>query len=467
MTSSPTDPAAERDVALLRRRLERERARRVEAERIGEEATGELWRTVEELRSVHERLLETADRTTVVQELARELRDELRSDSLRERVAECIGTAVAADRCLVYVADPAPAFSDWVGDDRSGAPLTSIEQAGVVHSLLAQRAAPGSGSVAVTDVADPACAPADLGPLGRRLGMSSLALVPMWAGEHLAGAVVLMGRRPRAWTERDLEICEGVAEELRQDLVRVHTHDQDQQLRRLEELHRARDAFVSNVSHELRTPLASINGYLEMVHDGEFGPLSPAVGRAVDVIGRNTERLRQLVEDLLTFSAYDAGETALELTAVDLLGLLESCAADLGAVALGRGVELQLSTSPGLPTVRGDRCQLARVLLNVVGNAVKFTPAGGRVTVTLSPGDGGVVVVVDDTGIGIPADEQHLAFTRFFRSSLSIRSEVPGTGLGLALARTIVELHGGSIGLVSQESRGTTVTIRLPTGCGH
>lgn len=466
MDSSPdSGPPPDPDLALLRRRLDRERNRRVEAERIGEQVTSDLFSTIEQLRSVQQRLLETADRTTVVQEIARELRQELRAETLRERVAERIGTALAADRCLVYVADPAPAFSDWVSKTGTAVrPLTSIEQAGVVHSLLADRPSATTRNVVVPDVGDPTWSSVDLRPVGRTLDMSALAMVPMWAGEHLGGAVVLMSRDPRSWTERDLAICEGVARELRLDLVRVHTHDQHQQLRRLEELDRARDAFVSNVSHELRTPLASINGYLELVRDGEFGPLSSQVSRAVEVISRNADRLRQLVEDLLTLSAYDAGEAALELTAVDVGRVVTHCADDLRAGAMARGVGLTVNVSPGLGSIRGDGCQLTRVLINVIGNAVKFTPRGGRVVVAVAPEPDGVAVVVSDTGIGIPADEQHLAFTRFFRSSLSTHSEVPGTGLGLALSRTIVELHGGTIALASEESRGTTVTISLPAG---
>ena len=458
-------PPPDDDVALLRRRLERERARRAEAERIGEQVTSDLFSTIEELRRAQQRLLETADRTAVVKEMARELRQELRSDSLRERVAERIGTALAADRCLVYVADPTPAFSDWVS--KTGvAPraLTSIEQAGVVQALLAERPPVVTGTVVVPDVDDPTSSPVDLRPVGRTLGMAALAMVPMWAGEHLAGGVVLMSRAPRRWTERDLAICEGVAHELRLDLVRVHTSEQHQQLRRLEELDRARDAFVSNVSHELRTPLASINGYLELVRDGELGPLPGPVTRAVEVISRNADRLHQLVEDLLTLSAYDAGEVALELTSVDLGRVLETCVDDLRAIAVARGVALTLVVPPATDPIRGDGCQLSRVLLNVIGNAVKFTPRDGRVDVTLTREPEAVAVVVTDTGIGIPADEQHLAFTRFFRSTLSTRSEVPGTGLGLALSRTVVELHGGTIALDSQEGRGTTVTIRLPAG---
>ncbi len=162
------------------------------------------------------------------------------------------------------------------------------------------------------------------------------------------------------------------------------------------------------------------------------------------------------------FSAYDAQGVKLDTTLVPPGRLVRQCAESLRPAATAKGVEIEIHNVLGLHSVRGDWGQLERVMLNVMGNAVKFTPSGGLISIYLANNGDGVVVDVTDTGIGIPAAEHHQIFTRFFRSSLSTKAEVPGTGLGLALARTIVELHGGSMDLVSEEGKGTTVTVNLP-----
>ena len=237
-------------------------------------------------------------------------------------------------------------------------------------------------------------------------------------------------------------------------------------MRRLRELDRAKDAFISNVSHELRTPLTSISGYVELISDGELGELSPGLAQAVDVIGRNTGRLRSLVEDLLTLSAYDASEVRLDRTNLDLAALLSECHGALVPLLVRRELDVRVQPAPDLRRIEADRTQLERVVLNLMSNAVKFTPDGGRVLVRAENAGENVVVTVEDSGIGIPADEQERLFSRFFRSSLSMSAEIQGTGLGLALTKTLVEQHGGSVSLTSAEGVGTTVTVRLPVTAG-
>ncbi|WP_248581097.1 HAMP domain-containing sensor histidine kinase [Nocardioides sp. InS609-2] len=452
--SGGPDPAAE--IALLKRQLARERARRSEAEDIGERATGDLYQTIQELRNVQQELLVNLERAKVVHELGRELRLEPTIAGLRDRTATATARSLGADRCLVYVADPQPTVTDWSVVSSEPEPSLSADGYGAtVQRLVAQRA-PTGGSIRIHDLDVEA-------PLvGRALGVRAMALVPMWLGPRLVGAVVPMSVTPRDWTDAELTICEGVAHELGLNLVQVQAHNRDRRVRRLEEIDRAKDAFVSNVSHELRTPLASISGYLEMVTDGEFGPLSDELGHAIGVVSRNAARLRRLVEDLLMFSAYDGAGAKLDTTLVPPGRLVRDCAESLRPAAAAKDVDIEVHNVLGLHSIRGDRAQLERAMLNLMSNAVKFTPAGGLISICLANDRDGVVVDVTDTGIGIPAAEQHQVFTRFFRSSLSTQAEVPGTGLGLALAKTIVELHGGTVDLVSEEGKGTTVTVSLP-----
>jgi signal transduction histidine kinase len=227
------------------------------------------------------------------------------------------------------------------------------------------------------------------------------------------------------------------------------------------ELDRMRDAFVATVSHELRTPLTSISGFLEMLHEEEHG-LGEAGRTYLDVIRRSTGRLHQLVEDLLLVAQIEAHRVELELEPLDLARVASECVEGLRPVAVEKRISIDV-VEDHPPQIRGDARRLAQVVDNLISNALKFTPEGGSVTVDVA-GDGDTVqLVVADTGIGIPVDEQGQLFSRFFRSRNATQGAIAGTGLGLAISRSLVEQHGGTIDVQSAEDQGTRVTVTLPT----
>jgi signal transduction histidine kinase len=226
------------------------------------------------------------------------------------------------------------------------------------------------------------------------------------------------------------------------------------------ELDRMRDAFVATVSHELRTPLTSISGFLEMLEDEEH-VLGDAGRQYLDVIRRSTERLHALVEDLLLVAQIEAHRIELELAPVDLGELAHIAAESARPAAVEKKIALDVVTD-GPPAVLGDAKRLSQVLDNLVSNAVKFTPDGGTVTVSVSTNGKGAKLVVADTGIGVSAEEQKQVFSRFFRASTATRRAIPGTGLGLAICHALVEQHGGSIEFRSREGEGTEVVVTLP-----
>ncbi|WP_156718083.1 ATP-binding protein [Nocardioides sp. Leaf307] len=237
-------------------------------------------------------------------------------------------------------------------------------------------------------------------------------------------------------------------------------------LERLREVDAVKDAFISSVSHELRTPITSIVGYLEMLEEGDFGALGDAQLRAVRRVIGNSDRLLGLVDDLLTLSTVQHDGLGMAEKVLDLGEVVRAgCAVVSPGLERGSTVlEVDLPDEP-LPVV-GDRDLLERVVINLVGNAVKFTPDGGRVGVRLvagtGPGETCHVLTVSDTGIGIPATELEHLFTRFFRSSNAQKQAIPGSGLGLSIAHAVVARHGGRMEVDSALGEGATFTVHLP-----
>jgi signal transduction histidine kinase len=229
-----------------------------------------------------------------------------------------------------------------------------------------------------------------------------------------------------------------------------------------EALDRATSAFLATVSHELRTPLTSIAGNVEMLRDQDAGPLTPAQAKMLATVDRNTARLWRLIEDVLTVSKIESGAFRTAMQPVSVADVVTSVVAALQPEAASRGLALTAGCAGGTMTVRGDRGQLGRLLGNLLSNALKFTPRGGRVEVTAGTDGAMAVLTVRDTGIGIPAADRDRLFGRFFRASNAVDQSIPGAGMGLVIARTIVANHGGELDLQSALRAGTTVTVRIP-----
>ncbi len=225
-------------------------------------------------------------------------------------------------------------------------------------------------------------------------------------------------------------------------------------------LERLRDAFVAAVSHELRTPLTSVSGFLELLGDEEDS--LPLTGRTyLTAARRGTARLQRIVEDLLLVAQIEANLLELHPEPIDLAELAADAVEDAGATAAEKRVAITLETDGAVP-LEADAARLRQVLDNLLSNAIKYTPTGGEVVLSTSDSDGRRRIEISDNGIGVPHDELGQLFSRFYRASTATRRAIPGTGLGLVIARAIVERHGGTISLDSRESEGTRVTVTLP-----
>ena len=244
-------------------------------------------------------------------------------------------------------------------------------------------------------------------------------------------------------------------------------HDVTQQ-RKADDLRRE---FVANVSHELRTPITSIRSYAETLADSADVD-AETEKRFLHVIMNESDRMTKIVQDLLVLSQLDAEGAGFKFEKFSIRRSVEDVCAAIVLEAKRRGHNLTVDTAPNLPEIDGDRARIEQVILNIVSNAVKYTPDGGRIAVTAQAENENVVIRVQDNGIGIPEADMPRIFDRFYRVDKARSRESGGTGLGLSIAREIAELHGGSIAIASTFGQGTTVTLTLPiehngVGGGH
>jgi len=223
----------------------------------------------------------------------------------------------------------------------------------------------------------------------------------------------------------------------------------------------ARHSFVAQAAHELRTPLTNIRLYVEQaIESGEEEVQTRA--QALNVINTESQRLERLVQDMLSVAEIESGSMSVHAGDVRLTQLLDELSSDYVAQAREKSIDLKFELPPKLPVIKGDRDKLSLALHNIVGNALKYTPTGGKVVVRVSWERDEVRIAVEDSGIGIKDAEQSLIFDKFYRAKDERLKDITGTGLGLTLARDVVRLHGGDITLRSELDKGSTFTVSIP-----
>ena len=295
------------------------------------------------------------------------------------------------------------------------------------------------------------------------LGGASLMLTPFGAGPELLGALGLLRYDLASpWTDAEAAAVESLARDIGRGLEHARLYEGEERLvAELKSLDAAKTSFLASASHDLRSPLTSIVGYVEILGDSGEAPLLPSQARMLDAVDRNARRLMTLIENMLTTAKIEMGGFTTRRRPVDLAGLVTAAADVIRPAAAAGGLDLEVSCPPSGLIVDGDAEQLDRVLVNLLSNAVKYTPKGGQVRTALVCEGDSAVLTVADTGIGIPAQDQAALFTRFFRASNAVAGAVPGSGLGMSIARTIVANHEGDISVASAEGAGTTVTVRI------
>jgi signal transduction histidine kinase/GGDEF domain-containing protein len=246
----------------------------------------------------------------------------------------------------------------------------------------------------------------------------------------------------------------------------------NQELRRIDSM---KSEFVSIASHELRTPLAAIKNAVQLVLKGTTGKINENQEKFLSMAERNINRLTNILNDLLNLSRIESGKIELKFERIGLKGIIELTASSLRPHADGKSLKIDVEIHEQLPEVYGDSEKIEQVLTNLIGNAIKFTPEGGRILITARPlahdekggyGDR-VAVSVKDTGIGIPPEHLDTIFEKFHQVESSLQRSVSGTGLGLAITKGLVEAHQGKIWVESDVGKGSTFTFTLPISEGE
>ncbi len=323
--------------------------------------------------------------------------------------------------------------------------------------------------------ADPRFSPPEI---YRREGLSAVVAAPMLKENRLVGAIVLTRREPRPFTEGQISLLTTFANQAAIAVDNVHLfqelEDRTQELARynreiqlanekLTELDRLKSSFVSNVSHELKTPLTAIESLAENILDGVTGPLTRKQASYMTGIKESAERLARLINDLLDLSVIEAGRTGLKPTSFSMASLLHEVTDTLKPVAEAKLIDLEIASTNGNSIAWADRDKITQVLTNLVGNAVKFTPNRGKVTMKVSPTSGEwLEVSITDTGPGIPPEEASKIFDEFYQMSQPGREKSKGVGLGLAISKKLVEMHGGKIQVKSIFGSGSSFSFTVP-----
>jgi signal transduction histidine kinase len=295
--------------------------------------------------------------------------------------------------------------------------------------------------------------------IGARTGLG----VPLLRGDEVLGVLVLVRLDVRPFLDREIELIESFARQAAIAIENVRLFKEIQQKSaQLEVANRHKSEFLANMSHELRTPLNAIIGFSDVLLQKMFGELNEQQADYLEDIRSSGTHLLTLINDILDLSKIEAGRMELEVAPFSLVAALNNAVTLVRERAQSHGITLALEVGPELDTVVADERKVKQVVVNLLANAVKFTPDGGTVTLSAARENGQVRLAVHDTGIGIAAEDQERIFEEFQQASHQTEKSREGTGLGLSLSKRMVELHGGTITVDSTPGKGSTFTVALP-----
>jgi len=295
-----------------------------------------------------------------------------------------------------------------------------------------------------------------------RAGFRAVLVVPLLGAERVVGALVVRRKEPGAFPQTTVDLLQTFAA---QSVVAIQNArlfgEIEEKSRELAIASQHKSQFLANMSHELRTPMNAILGYTELILDDIYGETPAKLREVLERVQSNGRHLLGLINDVLDLSKIEAGQLALSLVDYSMKEVVNGVFSAVESLAAAKQLALKVEVPPDLPPAHGDERRITQVLLNLVGNAIKFTDKG-EVAITAAAENGTFTLAVRDTGPGIAADQQAKIFEEFQQADSSSTREKGGTGLGLAIAKRIVEMHGGRIWVDSVVGEGATFFFTLP-----
>ena len=412
--------------------------------------TAELSRSVEEL--------------TALGEVSQALSSTLHLETVLATIAARTNQLAGADGCTIFEYDETLEEFRWLraSDDfapefvEAVRPRPIPKAEGILGRAAARREPMQIADITVGTYESPV---RDLIAAGYR----ALLVIPLVREEHVLGGLVVNRKTPGEFPSEVVNVLKTFATQSALAIQNARLFGEiEEKTRELEVANRHKSEFLANMSHELRTPLNAIIGFSEVLLERMFGEINDKQEEYLHDILGSGRHLLSLINDILDLSKIEAGRMELDVTAFDLPQAIDNALTLVRERAAGRAIALKVSVDQRLGAFPGDERKIKQILLNLLSNAIKFTPAGGRIEVRAEPVDGHVELSVSDTGVGIASEDQEAVFEEFRQVGTDYAKKREGTGLGLALARRFVELHGGKIWVKSAPGEGSTFTFSLP-----
>ncbi|MDX1485329.1 MAG: ATP-binding protein [Alphaproteobacteria bacterium] len=415
-----------------------------------------------------------------IEERTAELRAALEQVRALSEVGQAVSSSLDLQNVLDTIVAHAAELSDseagtiWVLDEEMGKlkvaatrgfsdeharelmKLTRMPQGGTSYKAM-QRRVP----VEVPDMLDET-GTSPVRDLQIKEGFRAHLSVPLVREDEVVGTLVISRKRPGPFGKETIDLLQTFANQSVLPIQNARLfQDIEEKGRQIEIASQHKSQFLANMSHELRTPLNAILGYTELILDEIYGPVPEKVREVLGRVTTNGKHLLGLINEVLDLSKIEAGELELAIEPYSMADVVHTVAIATESLAKEKNLGFTINAAPGLPTGKGDERRIAQVLLNLVGNAIKFTDEGS-IGITVAAENGNFEVEVADTGPGITADEQKKIFEEFHQTDSSNTKEKGGTGLGLAIAKRIVEMHGGQIWVRSAPGEGSTFGFDLP-----
>lgn len=386
------------------------------------------------LAAANEQLQRRVEELGILYQVGKSITAQLARDEVLERILESVFFMIDADEAALMLLD---------------------DESGKMRTALYYQRVPGQVQQVARRSPEELASQAALS--GDATASGAMLYAPLRVGERSIGALGVGNRvTMRPFSGHDRQLLLALADYAAIAIENARLYEQ------VQAANKAKSEFVSLVAHELRTPMTSIRGYADMLRKGIVGPLNEQQATFVNTIYDNVERMRVLVADLQDISRIESGYMRLEIRPVALAAALQDALQTLRPQFEAKSHRLTLALPDSLPLVQADPGRLTQVLTNLLSNACKYTPAGGQITVRAWTEDRLVHCTVADTGIGISEEDQARLFTKFFRSGDPVVRDQPGTGLGLCVVKSLVELQGGTVWVESKLGEGTTVHFTVP-----